>query len=104
MLFKKNTIEVGDIVSLKLTSSDEIIGKFESESDKGVILHRPFIIAPSPQGMALIPFIITANEKYEVELRHSHIMGIVKSRDEVRNAYIQNTSNLVAATKMPNVK
>ena len=47
------TRKKGDIISLKLTSGEEIIGYYEEEDADSCIIDKPFMIMMTPEGIAM---------------------------------------------------
>mgnify|MGYP003626107466 FL=1 len=52
MLIQK-THGIGDVVSMKLSTGEEIIGRLEEETDTGFKVKKPMAIVMGQQGLAL---------------------------------------------------
>lgn len=100
-MFIKKNIEKGSIIAIKLTTGDEIIAKVVSHdvgADK-LVITKPIAVGLAPNGaVAFIPFMIGAKEDAELtfDLRH-HIVTYANAREELKNAYIENTSGIIPA-------
>ena len=90
-------IETGTVVSLKITSGEEIVAKLDAFGSEEVKLSTPFTLAVTPQGIAFVPFLIGADENVKVSIKHPNIIALTPSREEVKSAYIQQTIGLVTA-------
>lgn len=99
MLVKKN-IKKGSIIAIKLVTGDEIVSKVVSH-DVGaniLVISKPIAVAMAPNGsIAFIPYMVSAPDDVELTLNMDHIVTQTPARDELKNAYIQNTTGLVAA-------
>ena len=91
-------IEHGTVVSLKITSGEELVAKLDAFGSDEVRLSKPFTLAVTPQGIAFVPFLIGADENAKVSIKHPNVIAITPSREEVKSAYIQQTSGLVTAS------
>lgn len=92
----KNTkFEENDIISIKLTTKEEVIGKFIESKDNHWVISKPFILTASQQGLGFVPFIITASELVDnIEMNSDNFVGISYTESEIKKAYIQNTSGI----------
>jgi len=84
----------GDVVSMKVLTGEEIIGKLESETADGFIISRPLVLAAGPQGMSLAPYLITAAEIEKLEFRKQHIIGIATSTAAMGKNYLEAVSGI----------
>lgn len=101
MLINKSFVQ-GDIVSIKLISHEEIVTKFVSDDSTHVTISRPLILnltvaeRSDRPALQMFPFfMLGADEDITVSLRKEHIIAMVKSREDVKNGYIQNTTGLM---------
>ena len=99
MLLKKKPQE-GSIVTVKLVTGDEVVGKLTEISD-GVSITKPICIAMSPNGLAFVPFMLGAPEDATIEFKTSQVVACVEARKEIRDVYIQSTSGIVPASGAP---
>ena len=54
-------MEINKVYSIKLNSGEELIAKVVSVTDTWVEINDPVSVAPSAQGMGLVPSIFTAD-------------------------------------------
>jgi len=99
MLIKKS-IEKGSIIAIKLVTGDELVAKVVSH-DVGadsLVISRPIAVGMAPNGsVAFIPFMLGAAEHVEITLNMDKIVAHTTAREELKNAYIQNTTGIVTA-------
>lgn len=91
-------IKKGDTVSLKLTSGEEIIARYEEENDNYIVVYKPLGIVPSQQGMALAPYMFSVKEDAKFLLRTNSVSCIVKTEPGLASQYTQQTTGLSLAT------
>lgn len=91
-MLKEN--KIGQIISLKLSSGDEVVGKIEGQTAEGITLAKPVILAASREGIAMVPFMMTGNPDGEYLFKINNIMCLVDTNDQVSDAYIQNTTGI----------
>ena len=86
--------KVGDIVSLKLTSGEEMITRLTAEDDKHLTITKPLMLMATEQGMGLAPFMFTISPEAKIKLNHTSIVCIVKSAKDASDQYTKQTSGL----------
>ena len=52
--------KVGDVVTIKLTSGEELVGKFEASDDTQIKINKPLTLVASEKGIGLQQFLFTA--------------------------------------------
>ena len=87
----------GDIVTIKLMSGEELVGRFEKEDDKQIQLHYPLTLVASEKGIGLQQFLFTADIDKSYTIKHQAITLIHKTRPEFAEAYTKQTSSIVQA-------
>lgn len=100
MLVQK-TMQENDVIALRLASGEEVIGKLKKLTADKLEISKPFILVASPQGLALVPFMISMPDGSDVTLERRHVLTEIVARKEIRDAYIQQTSNLITANAVP---
>jgi hypothetical protein len=83
----------GDIVSLKLINSDELIAKFESENDDEIKIHRPLALTMSQGGLGMMPWMLLGSDEF-ITLKKSHVMAISASKEDAAAQYTQGTTGI----------
>jgi len=103
MLIQK-PVSMGDIVSIKLSNGDEIVGKFINQDTLSCTISKPVIVAIQPVGpsqvtLGFMPFMVSSDEDTNVVLPLSAMLTKpIKARDDVANNYRRATSELEIAT------
>lgn len=94
-------LQEGDIVALKLVNGEEVIGKLTNLTADRIELSKPISIGMAQQGLALMPFMLSADEGVEVTIDRDNVITEILARKEVKDVYIQQTSGLVTAGQLP---
>ena len=86
--------KVGETVSIKLTSGEEVVARLEEEKDESFILHKPLMVTATQQGLGLAPFMFTIGPDAKVKIDHNKVVCLVKTQDEMSKHYIQSTTGI----------
>ena len=89
--------KVGDVVTIKLTSGEELVGKFEADDDKAIKINKPLTLVASEKGIGLQQFLFTADMNRSYRIKQSAISLIHITRKEFADAYTSQTSNIMPA-------
>jgi hypothetical protein len=85
-------VKQGATVSVKLTSGEEILGCYMSESSTQLVLEKPATISATPDGkMGIIPWMMTSRAT-KISLNMSTVVAFAITEDEIAKAYTQSTS------------
>lgn len=95
------TIEVGKVYTLKFNSGEEMIAKVvESDSAIQYIkVTEPVSVAPSAQGVGLIPSLFTADPGLPVVINISSIAMYCEAEDSVKMKYLEATTGIKVPDK-----
>jgi len=85
----------GDVVSVRLSTGEEMLGTLVKDNTTSLELSKPMIVARTPDGnMGLIPFMVTTNsEKYTIST--AHILAYAKTQEEIAKLYSEQTSSIL---------
>tara|TARA_A100001011_G_C14195605_1_gene793324 strand:+ start:957 stop:1256 length:300 start_codon:yes stop_codon:yes gene_type:complete len=93
-----NDYKEGDIVSIKLVSGEEVIGKFKS-GETDITIEKPLVMMHGPQGLAFGNFFATAKQTNGVVLKGLNVMAMDLTGDKVKDEYNRVTSSIAQAPK-----
>jgi len=85
----------GDVITVKLTSAEEVIGRFVEENSNTILLKKPLTFMMGQQGIGLIPYAFSAPEDADIALWRTAIVSCFKSSKQVADQYIKQTTGLV---------
>lgn len=87
-------IVAGEVVTLKLTSGEELIAKYVEETGKGHKLKKPMVLSMGPQGIGMIPFAMTVDMEKDITVNASAVISIEPTEKQFADAYLQNTTGI----------
>ena len=94
-----NNYKENDIISLKLVSGEEVLGKFKSGDSDVITIEKPLVMMHGPQGLAFGNFFATAKQTSGVTISSKQIIADDFTGDKVKDEYVRVTSNVVQAPK-----
>ncbi len=92
MLIQK-PISGGDSVTIKLTSGEEVIARFDSEDDSSLYISKPVTLAGNAQGMSFVPWMISSLPD-RIRLNKSAIITYGHTQEQIAKAFIEATSSI----------
>ena len=85
---------VGDTVSIKLSSGEEMVARLESETETKVTVYKPLMLVAQQQGMGLAPYMFTVKHDNKFNLNMQNIICIAKTEKEMASKYMESTTGL----------
>ncbi len=67
MLIDKGVAE-GEVITLKLTSGEELVGKLVEETTAHYKLNRPMVIGMGAKGPGLMPYLFTVHPDKDIKI------------------------------------
>jgi hypothetical protein len=95
MILKK-PLERGSIVTLKLISGEEVIARYESESDSALVVSKPSVLTSNGTGLGIMPWMISSSTG-EVSLNKSTIITFTQTDEQIAKSYMEATSSIKLA-------
>ena len=92
-------IEPNPVYTFKLNSGEELIAKVIQAGGEFIQIEEPVSIAPTQQGMQMIPSVFTANPKAEFKLNTTSIALYAETDDSVRMKYLEATTGIKVPDK-----
>jgi hypothetical protein len=92
-------LEPNKVFTFKLNSGEELIAKVIQAGGDFIVIEEPVSIAPTQQGMQMIPSVFTANPKAEFKLNTSSIAIYAETDDSVRMKYLEATTGIKVPDK-----
>jgi hypothetical protein len=95
MLLIDKGVSEGEVITLKLTSGEEIVAKLVEESGLYYKLSKPMVIGMGQQGPGLMPYLFTVHPDKEVKLNKS-VVAMAESTDkQFAEQFIQSTTGII---------
>jgi len=92
-------IEPNKVYTFKLNSGEELIAKVIQAGGDFIIISEPVSIAPSQQGLQMIPSVFTADPKEEFKLNTNSVAIIAQTDDSIKVKYIEATTGIQVPEK-----
>lgn len=96
MLIDKGVSE-GEIVTLKLTSGEELVAKLLEDGPSFIKLSKPLVLSMSPQGIGMVPYLFTVSPDKEIKLNRGTVTVIEVTEKSFADQYIQGTTGIKLA-------
>lgn len=93
MLIDKG-VSAGEVVTLKLTSGEEIVARLDEETDTHYKLTKPMVIGMGPNGPGLMPYLFTVSQDKTIPLLKIIVIVVVASDKQFADQYMQSTTNI----------
>ena len=93
MLINKG-VSVGEVITLKLTSGEELVAKLVEETDAYYKLSRPMVIGQGPQGPGLMPYLFTVHPDKEVKLLKATVTVAEATDETFAKQFLESTSGI----------
>lgn len=89
-------IDKGSVITVKLISGEELLARFDSETDQHIVVSKPSVIAATADNIGLVPWMISAQTR-NVKLNKSAVVTYVATDEELAKNFINATSSIMVA-------
>jgi hypothetical protein len=96
MLIDKG-VSVGEVITLKLTSGEEIVAKLVEETSTYYKLSRPMVIGMGPNGPGLMPYLFTVHPDKEIKLLKGTVTMAEATEANFAKQFLESTSGIKLA-------
>ena len=86
--------KVGDTVSLKLSSGEEILGRLEAEDDNNITLKKPMVLIAQQEGLGLAPFMFSVSPSGKFVMKSTAVSCMAKTEAEIAKQYTSQTTGI----------
>jgi hypothetical protein len=93
MLIDKG-VTVGEVITLKLTSGEEIVAKLSEETATYYKLSHPQVIGMGPKGPGLMPYLFTVSPEKEVKLLKTTVTVAEATDKQFADQFVQQTTGI----------
>lgn len=93
MLIDKG-VSAGEVITLKLTSGEELVAKLVEETDTYYKLSHPQVIGMGPKGPGLMPYLFTVSPEKEVKLLKGTVTLAEATDKSFADQFIEATSGI----------
>lgn len=92
-------LDINEIYTFKTAGGEEIIARVLEQSGSCVVISGPVSVAPTPQGMGLVPGLFTADARENAQLNTNSVVLIARTDSSVRAKYIEATTGITVPEK-----
>lgn len=93
MLINKG-VSVGEVITLKLTSGEELVAKLVEETDSYYKLSRIQVIGMGPKGPGLMPYLFTVSPDRDVKLLKTTVTVAEASDEQFAKQFLETTTGI----------
>ena len=95
----ETTVSAGDVVSIKLVTGEELIGKLIRVDDTAVVINKPFsLIMDNENKLGLMPYCLAASEG-QIRFNQNNLMAFpAKVSKNFEDGWIQHTTGIHLAS------
>jgi hypothetical protein len=86
--------KVGDTISLKLSSGEEIVARLDAEDSTYFTLKKPMVLIMQEKGLGLAPFMFSVDPSNKFMMRTSSVSCVSKTQTDIANQYVATTTGL----------
>lgn len=96
MLISKGAT-VGEIVTLKLSTGEELVGRLSEEADTYYMIDHPLTLVAGPKGLGLQPWLFTVEPSKTYKIYKDKVMTMQATMKEMSDSYLQGTTGIALA-------
>ena len=93
MLIQKG-VAAGEVITLKLTSGEEIVARLEEEADAYYKLSHPQVIGMGPQGPGLMPYLFTVAPDRSIKMLKTTVTVAEPTDAAFAKQFMESTSGI----------
>jgi hypothetical protein len=93
MLINKS-VAVGEVITFKLTSGEEIVAKLVEETDTHYKLNHPMVIGMGAKGPGLMPYLFTIHPDKDIRLNKNTVTVAEETDGGFAKQFLQTTSGI----------
>jgi hypothetical protein len=96
MIIDKGVV-IGEVITFKLTSGEELVAKLVDDGPMHYRLSRPMVIGMGPSGPGLMPYLFTVNPEKEIKLSKSTVTVAEVTDQGFAKQFLEQTSGIKLA-------
>lgn len=100
MLLIQKPATTGEIITIKLRSAEEVIGKMEGDDGTNISISRPMTLTYGAQGIGMTNWVITADPLAKITVRKDDIMVITPTIKSAADQYIKATTGIETVSRL----
>jgi hypothetical protein len=93
MLIDKGISE-GEVITLKLTSGEELVARLVEDAISFYKISKPFVIGHTPNGPGLMPYLFTVSPNKDIKLLKTAVTVAEATDKQFADQYLQSTTGI----------
>jgi hypothetical protein len=90
----ENKFKSNEVISFKVSSGEEILGRYVREDDVSFYITKPSVLMMNQQGMGMIPYMMTVSPDAEYAIARASVITYARTDDEIGKQYLSRTSGI----------
>jgi hypothetical protein len=87
-------ITAGEVITLKLTSGEELVARLVEDAISFYKVSKPFVIGHTPNGPGLMPYLFTVSPDKDIKLLKTAVTVAESTDKEFADQYLQSTTGI----------
>lgn len=96
MLIDKG-VTVGEVVTIKLTSGEELIAKLAEDGPLHYKVSKPMVLTAGQQGLGMAPYLFTVNPDKDIKIAKTTVTVCEATDKQFADSYISGTTGIAMA-------
>jgi len=93
-MLMQRPIKKGSVISIKITTGEEIIARFEEEGEEGLVVSKASVVAPNPQGgLGLVPWMMSSAPE-KITINKSTVVTYAPTVEQIADKFTEATSSI----------
>jgi len=93
MLIQK-PVEKNDVITVKLLTGEEILGRFEADDEEGLHISRASVVAANPEGgLGLVPWMMSSMPE-KICINKNTVVTYSPTVEQIADKFTEATSNI----------
>jgi hypothetical protein len=88
-------VKSGDVVTIKLTSGEELVAHLVEERDAFLKVARPLVLTGGQQGIGMVPYLFTVDPERTVKINKATVVVLEPSDKEAASQYTKATTGII---------
>ena len=87
-------ITAGEVITLKLTSGEELVARLVEDAISFYKVSKPFVIGHTPNGPGLMPYLFTVSPDKDIKLLKTAVTVVEATDKQFADQYLQSTTGI----------
>jgi hypothetical protein len=88
-------VSPGEVVTIKLTSGEELIANLVEETDKYIKVSKPRVLASTQGGIGMAPYLFTVDPDKTIKIAALTVVVLEPTEKESASSYTKATTGLI---------